>query len=142
MHHVGIVEAAHHVHYGVHLADVGQELVAQPLALACPSYQPGNVYKFDGGVDGAMHTDQLAQLFQAHVRYRDNGAVRLNRGEGIVGHNRLLCLCQCIKKRTFAHVGQADEADVKRHLSPDFQRAATCNLAFAICRLCRILSVV
>ena len=33
VHHVGVLETAHHVRDGVGLADMGQELVAQTLAL-------------------------------------------------------------------------------------------------------------
>src|SRR2546422_7302333 len=37
--HVGIVEAADHVDHRVHLADVRQELVAEPLALRRPFHR-------------------------------------------------------------------------------------------------------
>ena len=46
MHDVLIVEAAHHMHNGVALPDVGQKLVAQALALGGALDQAGNVHKF------------------------------------------------------------------------------------------------
>jgi hypothetical protein len=52
VHHVVVGEAAHHVHDGVGLADVGEELVAQALALAGAGDQAGDVDELDdGGLD-------------------------------------------------------------------------------------------
>src|SRR6185503_8391025 len=44
---VGILEAAHHLDDRVHLADVGEELVSQPLTLARALHQPGDVHELD-----------------------------------------------------------------------------------------------
>ena len=44
---VGILEAAHHVNDRVDFADVGQELVAQPFALAGALDQAGDVQELD-----------------------------------------------------------------------------------------------
>ena len=43
---VGILEAAQHVDDGIDLADIGEELVAQALALAGAAHQPGDVDEF------------------------------------------------------------------------------------------------
>ena len=40
---VGVLEAAHHVGDGVDLADIGEELVAEPLALRGAAHQAGDV---------------------------------------------------------------------------------------------------
>ncbi len=40
---VGILEAAHHVGDGVDLADIGEELVAEPLAFGSAAHQAGDV---------------------------------------------------------------------------------------------------
>ena len=45
--HVLVLEAAHHLDDRVDLADVGQKLVAEPLALARPLDQPGDVDELD-----------------------------------------------------------------------------------------------
>ena len=47
MDHIGIGEAAHDVHDGVGVANIGQKLVAQPLSMAGPAHQTGDVHKFD-----------------------------------------------------------------------------------------------
>ena len=46
-----VLEAANHVYDGVHLADVAQELVAQPLAGGGTLHQPCDVNELDGGWD-------------------------------------------------------------------------------------------
>ena len=40
---VGVLEAAHHMGDGVDLADVGEELVAEPLALGGAAHEAGDV---------------------------------------------------------------------------------------------------
>ena len=45
--HVRVVVHAHHVQQRVGLADVGQELVAEPLALVRARHQPGDVVELD-----------------------------------------------------------------------------------------------
>ena len=49
--HVGVLEAAQHVGHRVHLADVGQELVAEPLALGGAAHQAGDVDEGEAGRD-------------------------------------------------------------------------------------------
>jgi len=47
VHHVGVVEAADHVHDRVHLADVRQELVAEPLTLGRALDEARDVHELD-----------------------------------------------------------------------------------------------
>lgn len=49
-----VLEAAHHVTYGFGLADVGQELVAQTLALGGARHQTGDVHELHGGRHHAL----------------------------------------------------------------------------------------
>ena len=49
--HVVILEAAQHMDDGVHLANVGEELVAQALALGGAAHQAGDVDEFQAGGD-------------------------------------------------------------------------------------------
>ena len=44
-----VFKAAHHVHNGVYLPNIGKELVAQPLALGGPLHQARDIHKFNGG---------------------------------------------------------------------------------------------
>ena len=82
---VGIVEAADHVDDSVHLADVGEELVAQALALGGALYQTGDVHEFDhggGGLGGIVHG---CQLVEAGVRNRNDAYVGIDGAERVVG---------------------------------------------------------
>ena len=48
---VAALEAAQHMDDRIHLADVGEELVAEPFALACAAHQAGDVDELDLGLD-------------------------------------------------------------------------------------------
>ena len=49
MDYVRVFKAAYNMHYGVHLADMGQKFISQPFALACPLYKACDIYKLDYG---------------------------------------------------------------------------------------------
>jgi hypothetical protein len=59
---VVVLEAAHHVGDGVGLADVGQELVAQALALAGAGDQAGDVDELHGRGDLALGLHDFRDL--------------------------------------------------------------------------------
>ena len=111
MHHVVVVEAAHDVNDGCRLPDVGQELIAQPFALAGALYQPGDVDELHGGVDGLFRPDQCRQLVDALIGYSHHCLVRLDGSKGIVGRQGQLLFGQRVERRALAHVGQTDDAD-------------------------------
>ena len=79
---VGVLEAAHHVGDRVHLADVGQELVAQALALAtrrppgrrCRRTRPRSGWIFCG-------LTISASCVQARIGHRHDADVGLDRAE-------------------------------------------------------------
>src|SRR6478736_5044838 len=81
-------EAADHVDDGVDLADVGEELVAEPFALGGALHQPGDVDELDRGGDRLLRIDDLGELGQARVRDGDDAGVRLDRGERVVRDQR------------------------------------------------------
>ena len=68
MHDIVVVEATEHVQDGVGLADVGQELVAQPLALGSALHQAGDIHNLHRGGDGALGLANLRKHLQALVR--------------------------------------------------------------------------
>ena len=70
---VRILEAAHHLDDGVDLADVGEELVAEPLALARALHQAGDVHELDGGRDDDVGLGDALQ----HVRAAASGTVTM-----------------------------------------------------------------
>ena len=86
--HVGVLEAADHVHDGVHLTDVGQELVAQPLTFAGTFDQTRDIDELDSRRHGPLRVHDLRQGIEARVGHLDDAGVRLDGGKGIVGHQR------------------------------------------------------
>jgi hypothetical protein len=114
--HVGIVEAAHHHEDGAGLADVGQELVAQALALGGALDQAGDVDDLDrpsgctfcgrdvlrgcarGDGSGTGTMPMLGSMVQ-------NGIVG---GLGLAGRQR-------VEDGALADVGQTDDSDRESH---------------------------
>ncbi|MNC33750.1 hypothetical protein D3C75_821560 [compost metagenome] len=108
--HVGdvlILEAAHHVDNGIHLADMGQELVAQTLALTCAFYKTGNIDKFKSGRHDPVGIHNLRQLLETLVRHFHYAHIGINGTERVIGGFRP-GLGNCIEQRRFAHIGQPD----------------------------------
>ena len=104
-----VVKAAHHVHDGVALADVAQELVAQAGALAGALDKACNVDKFHDSRRLFVGLPNLGQLIQPRVGHRHNAGVRLNGAERIVRRLRVLCAGQRIKKGGFAYIRKAHD---------------------------------
>jgi hypothetical protein len=82
VHHVLVVEAAHHVDDGVGLADVGQELVAQAFTLGGPGDQAGDVDELDDGGLHLLRLDDLGEGVEARVGHFDDAHVGLDGAEG------------------------------------------------------------
>ncbi len=82
MHHVLILKAAHHVNQRVHLANVGQELVAQPLAPARAAHQAGDVDKFDGRGGVFLRAVHPREHVKARVGHRHDAGVGLYGAKG------------------------------------------------------------
>ncbi|MNL45662.1 hypothetical protein D3C87_1683240 [compost metagenome] len=82
-----VLEAAHHVDDGVHLADVGEELVAKTLALARAAHQPRDVHELDGGRDDGRGLDDALQHAEALVGDRHDADVGVDGAERIVGRH-------------------------------------------------------
>ena len=97
------------MHDGVHLADVGQELVAQTLAAARALHQTRDVHEFQRGRGVLLRMIHLRQHVQPLVRHGHHAGVRLDGAEGIVGGLRTRA-GDCIKQRALADVRQTDDA--------------------------------
>ena len=74
---LAVLKAAHHMDDGVHLADVGEEFVAQALALGSALDQAGDVHKLDDRRGDLVRIVHLGQLVQAVVRDGDGADVGL-----------------------------------------------------------------
>ena len=85
---VGVLEAADHVHDGVHLADVGEELVAEAFALAGALHQAGDVHELHRGRHRPLRRDDAGEHVEPRVGHLHDAGVGLDGGEGIVRHQR------------------------------------------------------
>ena len=107
MHDVGAAEAAHHMHNGVTLADVAQELVAQTLALGSALYKTGDVHELHDGGGLLVGVPDFGQLVQPGVRHGHDAGVGVDGAEGVVGRGGVLGAGDGVEQGALAHVGQA-----------------------------------
>ena len=116
MRHVFVFKAAHHVHNGVHLADVREEFVAEALAVRGALHQSRDVDKFDDGGGDLFAVVQGGELIQPLVRHGDDAHIGLDGAEGVV-------------RRLGARVGDGVEqggfADVRQAYNSQFHCIAS-----------------
>ena len=114
-HHVGdvvVVEAADHVHDRIRLADVGEELVAQPFTLCGTLHQARDVHELHHGRHGALGLHDDGQCGEPSIRHLDHADVGLDGAERII--RRLgLGRGQRIEERGLADVREADDAELQ-----------------------------
>ena len=104
-----------HVDDGVDLADVAEELVAQPFALRGAADQPGDIDERELGRDDLGRAGDRRQLVEPRVGYRDLPDIGLDGAEGIIGRLRRLRLGERIEEGRLADIGQADDAAFEAH---------------------------
>ena len=114
---VVVVEDPDHLADGVALADGGQELVAQALALRGAPDDAGDVDEGHRGRHDRRIVVERGQLGQAVVGHRHHADIGVDGGEGVVGRQDLV-VGQRVEERGLADVGQPDDADGEGHPSP------------------------
>ncbi len=82
MHDALVAVGAHDVHDRVGLADVGEEAVAEALALVGAGDQAGDVVEVDRVVDDLRSAHEGGDVLQPAIDDRHDGDVGLDRGEG------------------------------------------------------------
>ena len=85
---VFVIKSPNHVHDGIGLADVFQELVSKAFTLRSPLNQTGDVRKFKSSVDNLLSWDQFLDPGQALVRHFDHAHVRFDGGKWVISHFR------------------------------------------------------
>ena len=110
MGHVGVLETARDQGDGVAVADVGQELVAEALALGRAAHQAGDVDEGDPRRDDLFRLGDRRQSFQARFRHRDLADVRLDGAKGIVRRLRIARARDCVKEGALPDVGETDDS--------------------------------
>ena len=99
----------------VTVADVGQELVAQTLALGRAAHQAGDIHEVDPRRDDFFRRDDRRQRVQPWLRHRHIAGVGLDGTEGIVRGLGGSGLGQRVEQRRFADVRQANDGDFEGH---------------------------
>ena len=115
MNDIFILKAAHHMHNRVAFPDVGQELIAQPLALAGALHQTRNIHKLNGGGGHFFRVIHIGQHVQPLIRHRHDAGVGFNGAERII--RRLGSRPgDGVEQRALSHVRQS--YDPKFHIVP------------------------
>ena len=110
MDYIGIFKAAEDVYDGVDVPDMGQEFVAESLALRGAAYQACDIDEFDhrGSVQfRRIHFRQNVEPLIGNAHHTD---VRVDRTERIVRALRPGS-CQRVEQRTFSHVRETDYSE-------------------------------
>ena len=121
--HVGILETPDHMQQGVHLPDLREEPVAQPLPLTGAFDEAGNVPHFQGARSALSRLKDLDQLGDTSIRHRGDADVGFDRGVGIVRCQRL-GTHQRVEYGGLAHIRETDHSTAEPHaLTPEPPRA-------------------
>ena len=120
-HDVGVLKVAHDLADGIGLANVGQELVAQALALVGALHQTCDVDELDRRRHNAARVNDVGKLLQAAIGHIDDTHVGVDRGKRVVGGKAGL-FGKRGEQRRLAHVGQAHDTDGKGHDSSFWYR--------------------
>ena len=109
-----VAEDAGHLADRGGLADVGEELVAQALALRGAAHDAGDVDELDGGRQHLGRPEHLRELREPLVGDAHDAHVGLDRGERVVRREHVV-LGQGVEERRLARVGESDDADGESH---------------------------
>ena len=96
------------------LADVGEELVAQSLALRGAADDAGDVHELHGRGQDLGRAEELGQRLEPLVGDADDADVGLDRRERVVRREHVV-LGQRVEERRLARVGETDDADGESH---------------------------
>ena len=116
VHDVRIVEAAQHVRDRIHLADVGEKLVPEPLAARGPGDEAGDVHELERGRGRLLRPEQRRELLEPRVGHRHDAHVGIDGAEGVVLGRSAGGARERVEKGRLPHVGEADDADAERHV--------------------------
>ncbi|MCY1297378.1 hypothetical protein D9M70_468150 [compost metagenome] len=112
---VVILEAAQHMHDGIHFADVGEELVAEAFTLRRATHEAGDIDEGDARRDDFLRLGNVGKLAHARVRHRHFAGVRLDGAERVVGCLGGRRLGECVEERGLADVRQPDNTAFEAH---------------------------
>jgi len=110
-----VCKAAQHVSDRVDFANMGQELIAEPLTAGGAANQPGNVDELELGRDDVDRFRQTGADGQPIVRHGDAADIGLDRAERIIGR---VCGRRCgqrVEQGRLADIRQSDDTAGESH---------------------------
>ena len=115
MRHIGILEAAHDMGDGVDFADIGEKLIAEPLAFRRAAHQAGDIDECEPRRHDDRRLGERSQRVEPLIRHRDLADIRLDGAERIIRRLRGRGFGQRVEEGRLADIGQADDAAFKAH---------------------------
>ena len=112
---VVILEAAQHMHDGVAFADVGEELVAEALALRRAAHDARDVDEGDARRDDLRRARDGCERVEPRIGHGDVAHVRLDGAERIIRRLRRRRLGERVEEGRLADVRQPDNAHLQAH---------------------------
>ena len=112
---VAVLKAAQHVGDGVAFADIGEELVAEALALAGAFHEAGDVDEAHARRDDLLRFGDGGELVETRVGHRHLAGVRLDGAEREVGGLGVGGAGEGVEQRRLADIGQADDPHFETH---------------------------
>ena len=84
MHDIAVLKTSHHMYNGIHLADIGKELISQPFSFGRAFYKTCDIHKLDCSRDDLLGMVHLSKHIQPLIRHCHDSHVRVNGTERIV----------------------------------------------------------
>ena len=106
--HIRIVETAEHMDDGIHLSDIPEEPVAEPLPFGRAPHEPCDVHKLNGSWNAPRAPHEFVDSVEARVRHLHDADVGLDGAEGVVLRRRPL-RGEGVKEGRFPHVGKTND---------------------------------
>ena len=113
--HIAIFKTSQHMRNRIHLANMRQKLVPQPLTTRSPTHQPGNIHKLKLSRNDLLRVRQLGQHLKPRIRHSHAPHIRLNRTKRVVSGLSRSGLGKRIEQRGLAHIRQTDNSAIESH---------------------------
>ena len=114
MDNIGVIKDAHHLSNGIGLANVGKELITQPLTLAGASNDAGDVDEGDSGRDDSLAAENASENLETIVGQIHHADVWLDGGEGVVRRQDRV-FGERVKQSGLADIRESNDSNGESH---------------------------
>ena len=108
--HITIIERSYDLEDSVHLTDMREEFIPEPLPFTRPRDESRDIDELDGRRDDLRAVDSLAKLFETVVIDIDDTGIRLDGTEREIRRLRRVRLGECIKQSRFTDIRESDDS--------------------------------